>query len=122
MKTKYHSKKIIIDDIKFMSKLEANCYLFLKPLFPSLELQPKYLLQPKFARSGKAIREINYIADFKIKIKDLEIVIDSKGMETDVFKIKRKLLLHKYPKINFYTVKSLKALKILIDFLVKNLV
>ena len=122
IKTKYNSKKIIIDDIKFMSKLEANCYVFLKPLFPSLELQPKYLLQSKFTRSGKAMREINYIADFKFNLNGYSIVIDSKGMETEVFKIKRKLLLYKYPEINFYTVKSLKALKVLIDELVKSLV
>lgn len=120
--TKYHSKKTVIDGIGFDSKLEANCYLFLKPLFPSLELQPKYLLQPKFRVNNEAIREINYNADFKFKIKDIEIIIDSKGMETDVFKIKRKMLLYKYPGINFYTVKSLKALKILIDNLIKNLV
>jgi hypothetical protein len=110
---KYNNKKVIIDKIKFDSKLEANCYLFLKPLF-ELELQPRFELQKSFKRGSKTIRKIEYVADFKFKIKDKNIIIDSKGMETPVYKLKYKLLVYKYPEIEFYAVKSVKKLKELI--------
>ena len=39
------------------------------------------------------MREIRYIADFTYRLKDgTRIIEDVKGMQTDVFKIKRKLL------------------------------
>lgn len=116
-KSKYNASKIRVDGIKFDSKLEANCYNHLKDKFPDLKLQPKFLLQHKFKRNGKTIRKIEYVADFKFTYNNQVIVIDSKGMETDVFKLKYKLLVYKYPKINFYTVKSLKKLKELLKSL-----
>lgn len=115
--SKYKAQKTVIDGISFASKLESNCYEYLKSMFPDVELQPVFVLQPKFRKDGKAYREIKYIADFKININGKEIIIDSKGMETTDFKIKEKLLLYTYPDINFYKVSSLKALKELILFL-----
>ena len=65
-----------------------------------LKRQVPFVLMPSFALPDKAtiqgfrtIREIRYIADFTYRLKDgTRIIEDVKGMQTDVFKIKRKLL------------------------------
>lgn len=101
--SKYYSKKVIVDNIKFDSKKEAKKYTELKLLLKAeiikdLELQKKFELQPKYKINGKNIRAINYIADFvywdinKNKI----IVEDTKGYRTEVYKIKKKIFEYKY--------------------------
>jgi len=112
--TKYNNKKIVIDGIKFDSKLEASFYVYLKALNLDLTLQPKFNLQPSFKIFKKTYRAIDYLADFSFSWKGQTLVIDAKGMETEVFKIKRKLLLFKYPGIHFYAIKNLKDLKALL--------
>lgn len=116
-KPKYNNTKIIIDNIKFDSKLEANFYVYLRdnPDVHFLTLQNKYELQPKFKRGKKTIREINYIADFNFHYKGQNYVIDSKGMKTAVFLIKQKMLLYKHPDLNFYAISSVKKLKELLE-------
>ncbi len=103
-KNKYNAIKTTIDGIKFDSKKESKRYLELKGLqdlgeIEQLEMQPKFLLQDGFRRNGKAIREINYIADFiYTDVSSGEVVVeDVKGVQTDVFKLKYKLFLFKYP-------------------------
>lgn len=66
---KYRNKKIVIDNIKFDSKLEANRYVELKLLqragkIKNLELQPRFLIQEGFKKNGKTFRKIEYVADF----------------------------------------------------------
>ncbi|MGG1291397.1 DUF1064 domain-containing protein [Bacillus smithii] len=102
-KTKYGSKKVEIDGHVFDSKIEARYYQQLKWLQEHnqilfFRLQPRYLLQEAFRKNGKAFRKIEYIADFEVHHLDGSIeVIDVKGMETEAFKIKRKLFEKKYP-------------------------
>lgn len=57
-------------------------------------LMPSYTIADKTTKQGfKTIREIRYIADFTYRLKDgTRIIEDVKGMQTDVFKLKRKLL------------------------------
>jgi len=57
-------------------------------------LMPSYTLPDETTRQGfRTVREIRYIADFTYRLKDgTRIIEDVKGMQTDVFKIKRKLL------------------------------
>lgn len=101
-KQKYNSIKTVIDGITFDSRKESRRYLELKEqvksgLVDSFELQPKYELQESFKKDGKTIRAIHYIADFEIFYHDGTIVVeDSKGIETPVFKLKRKLWEYKY--------------------------
>lgn len=103
IKSKMGNKKLYIDNILFDSIVESRFYLMLKiyklkGMIKSYELQKKYVLQPKFIKNGKTIREISYIADFVIINKDNGVnVIDIKGLETDVFKIKHKLFEYVYP-------------------------
>ena len=106
---KYHNKKTVVDNIKFDSKLEANRYSELKLLERAgeifdLKLQPRFLLQPNFKYKGKTHRKIEYVADFEYICNGQVIVEDVKGVKTEVFKLKEKLLLYKYPKINFRLV------------------
>lgn len=107
---KYRNKKTIVDNITFDSKAEANRYCELKLLEKAqkifdLKLQPRFLLQDKFKYKGKTIRKIEYVADFEYIENGQVVVEDKKGMETQVFKIKWKLLLKKYPEIDFRIVK-----------------
>lgn len=101
--SKYCSRKVIIDGIKFDSKKEGNRYLELKLLLKAkkirdLELQKKFELQPKYKINNKTIRAISYIADFVYwDISKNEMIIeDTKGFKTEVYKLKKKLFEYKY--------------------------
>ena len=101
-KHKYNAKKVTIDGVTFDSKREARRYLELKQLSAAgeihgLELQPQFELQEKFTdMHGKKHQAINYVADFRYVENGHIIIEDVKGVETAVFKIKKKLLLFKY--------------------------
>ena len=107
---KYYNKKVVIDGIKFDSIAEGSRYKELKLLerageISNLELQPKFLLQEGFKKNGKTYRKIEYIADFMYEEKGQVVVEDSKGMETDVFKLKHKLFEYKYPGLELRIMK-----------------
>lgn len=107
---KYHNKKTVVDGIKFDSAKEANRYKVLKYMeeqgeIAELHLQPKYVLQEGFTNAtwGKQ-RPIIYKADFEYRKDDKTIVEDVKGMKTQVYKIKKKMFLLKYPNVIFKEV------------------
>ena len=110
-KSKYNNKKVIVDGIQFDSQKEAEYYCKLKILkqageIKDFRLQPRYELQPAFEKNGKKYRAITYIADFEIVNNDGNTeVVDVKGVETQVFKIKQKLFEYKYPDLNLKVVK-----------------
>lgn len=109
-KNKYFNQKVKVDGIEFQSTKEANYYLFLKQLqkegeVKSIELQPKYELLPAFEKNGKKYRAITYTADFKVTYSDgREEVIDTKGYQTQAFRLKHKLFEHKYPDLTLKIV------------------
>lgn len=100
---KYKNKKVIYDGITFDSIKEKNRYIELKlleraGLIKDLKLQYEFELQPAFILYNKKIRKISYIADFYYfdnKLNDY-VVEDTKGMRTDVYKIKKKMFEFKY--------------------------
>jgi len=107
-RSKYWNKKVLINWIKFDSKKEAKFYQDLKILeraghIENLELQPKFILQENFKFNWKTERAITYIADFKYYdiFKKEWFVIDVKWFKTEVYKIKRKLLLYKFKDFTF---------------------
>lgn len=57
-------------------------------------LMPSYTISDETTKQGfRTIREIRYIADFTYRLKDgTRIIEDVKGMQTQIFKLKRKLL------------------------------
>lgn len=100
---KYGNRKTVVNGIKFDSKAEAERYKELKllekaGLIKSLILQPEFLLQDKFKYNGRTERAVKYIADFKYfdVARGVYVVEDVKGVETEAFKIKRKLFLKRY--------------------------
>ena len=102
-KSKYNNIKTVVDNIEFDSRKEADFYCQLKLLKRAGEirdfgLQPRYELQPTFKKDGTTYRSITYVADFVVVNNDgTTDVIDIKGVETQVFKIKQKLFEYKYP-------------------------
>ena len=100
---KYGAKKVMAPDGQvFDSKKEHHRYFELKLLeragrISDLERQVKYILIPtQKDKSGKVIeRECSYYADFKYFDHALgaEVVEDAKGVRTDAYKIKKKLML-----------------------------
>lgn len=107
---KYHAKKTVIDGITFDSRKEANYYCELKMLrmageVTEIELQVPFELQPKYTYGGKAVRAIKYIADFRVTYKDGHVeVVDVKGVRTEAYKLKKRLLLYQNPGIIFREV------------------
>lgn len=104
---KYGNKITEVDGIAFDSTKEADYYANLKWLqctgaVKSIELQPEFVLQPAYEVAGKKIRPIIYRADFKVTEADGHIYyVDTKGMRTQVYLLKKKMLLYKYPDIDF---------------------
>lgn len=109
---KYNARRVTVDGYTFDSKAEARRYNQLRLLqragdIADLELQPSFELQPGFTdASGKRQRAIRYVADFAYTLPDgRRVVEDVKGVETAVFKLKRKLFLFTYPDLELRTVK-----------------
>lgn len=116
-KNKHGNVKTDIGGVTYDSKAEARYSATLelakKAKNPSQrvvswEPQVHFVLQEAFRDSkGKAHRKMEYLADFVVKYADgREEVVDVKGFRTEVYKIKKKLLLFKYPEINFVEIKA----------------
>jgi hypothetical protein len=91
---KYNAKKTYVDGIAFDSKKEAKRYQELKLLerggvISDLDCQVKFELIPK--QEGE--RPCYYVADFVYTENGKKVVEDVKGFRTDVYKLKRKLML-----------------------------
>jgi len=110
-RNKYNNQKTIVDGIEFDSKKEADYYCRLRLLkkageIKDIGLQQKYILQPGFEKNGIKYQPIVYIADFVITNNDgTTEVIDTKGVETQVFRIKKKLFEYVYPELELKIVK-----------------
>lgn len=100
-KSKYGNKKVKVDGFWFASQLEADYYADLKT-----QLRAGVILgfcrQPRFALTDN----MEYVADFIVFNLDGKAeIIDTKGFETDVFKLKAKMFADKYPKLKLEVVK-----------------
>lgn len=110
MNAKYRSAKTNINGINFDSKKEARrwvelCAMQRQGLIQGLDRQVKFLLIPSQReetgetdrngkpKQGKVIeRECAYYADFVYYENGKRIVEDVKGVRTEAYKIKRKLM------------------------------
>ena len=110
-RNKYGNKKTTAGGVTFDSKAEAMYYLGLladkkKGFVKSIELQPKFELLPKFEKDGVKYSALKYVADFRVLLTDgREQIVDVKGVETEVFKIKRKIFEYKYPDLSLVVIK-----------------
>ena len=91
--SKYRNRKTVVDGLTFDSKREAEYYAGLKLREKSGEVYEVELQRPfKITINGLLI--CTYRCDFSF-FDDIEKrfrVIDVKGVETDVFRLKRKLM------------------------------
>ena len=101
-KSKYGARKVTVDGIKFDSQLEADYYVALKLRQRAGEISG-------FCRQGRFVltegsdgeRATEYVCDFVIFYPDKHYeIIDTKGVETEVFRIKQKMFRAKYPKLD----------------------
>ena len=98
-RSKHNNIKTVVDNITFASKLEARRYSELKlmqagNLISDLRLQVPYVLIPSQSGGLRKERALKYVADFVYYnhlIKDT-IIEDTKGMATQLYVAKRKMM------------------------------
>lgn len=98
--SKYRNRKVTVDGITFDSVKESRRYTELKLLqrggyIKNLQLQVPYVIIPSQRdKDGKVVdRAIKYYADFVYDTPEGEQVVeDAKGVRTDVYRLKKKLL------------------------------
>lgn len=97
VKSKYGNKKKTVNGFTFDSIKEANRYQELLLLQQAVDSPIEYFLfQVPFRLEPK----ITYWADFLIKWKDGRVTVeDTKGVRTQVYKIKKKLMATHYPTV-----------------------
>lgn len=101
--SKYRNQKITIDGITFDSIKEGNRYRELKLLerahvIKDLRLQVSFILQDGYVFQNRKIKPITYVADFVYydNEKKCTVVEDTKGVRTDVYKLKKKMFEKRY--------------------------
>jgi len=110
-KSKYNNKptyriingeSVRFDSIKEAKRFDQLILMAKSGTIKDLTLQPEYILQDAFTdREGKRHRAIKYVSDFRYKLDSNIVVEDVKGHLTDVYRLKKKLFLHKYRNIIF---------------------
>jgi len=100
-----------VDGKTFSSKLESRVYTMFRDAGLHFDLQPRYVLQPKFDLNGRHYREIAYVADFLLHTDAGDIIVDAKGIETDVFKLKQKMMafVHHVDIVTLTKIKDIQA-------------
>jgi len=103
---RYNKKSVVVDGIKFDSKIESVRYLDLKKLekageISNLELQPVFILQKSckilYGQKKKTQLMIKYVGDFRYAENGKVVVEDVKSSYTAndaQYKIKKKLLIY----------------------------
>jgi hypothetical protein len=95
---KFRNIKVVIDGKRFASKKEARRYVELRMKqtigeISELECQVKYVLIEKSATE----KQCAYFADFRYRNRNDEVIVeDTKGKKTDLYIMKRKLMLEKF--------------------------
>lgn len=102
-----NARKTVFNDITFKSKLEEGFYITLQQAGFNVKYEEmKFTLiegfiptvpfynrnkAKVFKEDNRKIKAITYTPDFTITYNDTLIIIEAKGLENDVFPIKRKL-------------------------------
>ena len=100
-RSKYRNTPLETPDGRFDSQKEYKRWCVLKMmaksgLIKNLTRQKKYILIPRQKANGRTVNECYYIADFVYEENGVMIVEDCKGVKTDVYRIKKKLMLWRY--------------------------
>ena len=124
-KQKVAHKKTIVDGIEFDSKLESQCYPYLRDwqnagIISNLELQPLYLLIPPFKNtfyngktrkiSSAQIHKMEYTPDYQFDFvfdnETYKVVIESKGYPNESYPLRKKIFLDRYRDIIFLDIRK----------------
>jgi hypothetical protein len=106
-KPKYNNKRIRADGILFDSQKEADYYSELKLQLKTGNIkgfcrQPEFILVEGFAER----KPVTYRADFIVFNLDGTCeIVDIKGFETEVFKLKHKQFMNKFPGLELKIIK-----------------
>jgi hypothetical protein len=106
-RAKYNNKRIRVDGILFDSQKEADYYSELKLQLKAGTIrgfcrQPEFILVEGFG----ARKPVTYRADFIVfHLDGTAEIIDTKGMETETFRIKHKQFLNKFPGLELKIIK-----------------
>lgn len=92
---KYGNKKVVVNGVKFDSKLEYYLYGYLKLINADFDFQHRITLVEAFRFNGKTIRAVTMLVDFVIRKDGKTYYVDTKGFATEVAKIKYKMLKNK---------------------------
>lgn len=117
--SKYGNVKTTVDGIVFDSLLEASHYRILKGLVEKgyvtrFDRQEKIILIKGFKRRNETHRAVTMLPDFTVYMPcGAKVYLESKGIETPDYKIKKKLLYHLYPNVCYVLVKSKDTTRIL---------
>lgn len=98
--SKFNNIYTAVDGIKFHSKLEARFYKTIKKSIALNSNVNLFRLQVPFIISKDGKRK--YIADFALFTKNNVYVIECKGYQTDVSKLKMQLFRLLYPDIKLF--------------------
>jgi len=97
---KYRSKVTLVDGLRFASKLEADRYEELK-LLHKVGVVAWFIRKPRFDLGGGVVYEADFLVVYrKGESVDGVTVEDTKGFETPLFKVKKKLMTDRYPEVS----------------------
>ena len=109
MFNKYNAKKVKIDGITFDSKLEGARYNHLKEL-ESMGFISDIEIHPPFPCVVNDKKVCLYKADFRYKNSEGAMIVeDTKGIETPMFRLKKKLVEALYPGTEILVIKKPKG-------------
>lgn len=116
---KYHNVTLITQDGKFDSKYEYEVWCQLKLMeragkIRHLDRQFPFEIIPQIKTPEGTLRAIKYIADFVYTdcVTGQYCAIDTKGFETETYKLKKRLFILNYPDWTFIERKRGKKDKI----------
>ena len=103
---KFGNRHVEIDGLRFDSAAEGRRYEQLRMLERAGEIQdlrvhPRYVIIDALRVGSRREKAIVYEADFAYTEMGRQIVEDVKGVETAVFRLKRRLFLQRYPELEF---------------------
>lgn len=90
-KSKYNASRVAIDGVTFHSKKEGRRYKELL-ILQKAGVISDLVLQPKFPFVMGNKKMFTYIADFMYKCQGKEVIEDVKGVRTDVYRLKKKII------------------------------
>jgi len=103
--SKYKSVPTVVDNVRFASKKEAARYLELKASLRAGIIE-NLVFQPRFPLYVNKIKVADYVADFSYKVgphqrngkwsNSESIVEDCKGMQTPIYRLKKKMFEAQY--------------------------